>query len=118
MANQREPICAVYILANPSRSIYVGATQNLERRMLEHKSKHFADSHTAKYGIDRLVWWQPCQNWAEARDHELKLKNMHRDGKVSMVNQNNPKWQDLSYALFGWSSSRFKRQVTERVSRD
>ena len=111
MSQPKPPICAVYILANPSRSIYVGATQDLERRILEHKTKHFADSHSAKYGISRLVWWNQCEDWSEARSFELKLKNMHREQKVAMISANNPKWQDLSYALFGWSSSRFKRQV-------
>lgn len=106
--NQKSPISAVYILASPSRSIYVGATTDLERRILEHKTKHFADSHSAKYGIDRLVWWQACQDWSEAHARELKLKNMHRDTKVALITERNPKWQDLSYALFGWSSSRFK----------
>lgn len=105
---QKPPICAVYILSSPSRSIYVGATQDLERRVLEHKTKHFADSHSAKYNIDRLVWWQPCENWADAHTLELKLKNMHRDRKVAMIGEMNPRWQDLSYRLFGWSSSRLK----------
>jgi putative endonuclease len=109
MSQSRQPICAVYILANPSRSIYVGATQDLERRMFEHKTKHFADSHSAKYGIDRLMWWKQCEDWSEARALELKLKNMHRDGKVALVNESNPRWQDLSYGLFGWSSGRFKQ---------
>lgn len=108
----KAPICATYILSNPSRSIYVGATQDLERRMEEHKTKYFDDSHSAKYGIDRLVWYQECTDWTAAHSLELKLKNMHRDGKVEIVNNSNPKWIDLSYGLFGWSSSRFKR-VTE-----
>ncbi len=109
--NQKPPICAVYIISNPSRSIYVGATQDLERRILEHKIKHFADSHSARYNIDRLVWWQQCDDWAQAHSAELKLKNMHRVQKTALIAENNPKWQDLSYALFGWSSSRFKPGV-------
>lgn len=108
MPAHKTPVCAVYILANPSRSIYVGATQDLERRIFEHKARHFTDSHSAKYGIDRLVWWQQCEDWSEARKLELKLKDMHRDGKVALIAGNNAKWQDLSYALFGWSSSRFR----------
>lgn len=108
MSDIRNNICAVYILSNPSRSIYVGATQDLECRIYEHKTKHFSDSHSAKYGIDRLVWWQQCENCTDAHALELKLKNLHRARKVEMVNQSKPKWQDLSYALFGWSSSRFK----------
>lgn len=112
MTLSRSPICAVYILASPSRSSYVGATTHLERRIFEHKTRHFADSHSAKYGIDRLVWWESCEDWSEARTLELKLKNMHRDKKVALTSVENPKWQDLSDALFGWSSSRF-RQVAK-----
>lgn len=104
----RPPICAVYIISNPSRSIYVGATQDLERRIFEHKTKHFSNSHSAKYNIDRLVWWKRCDDWTDAHALELKLKNLNRTQKTSLIAENNPKWQDLSYALFGWSSSRFK----------
>lgn len=111
MPDARSPICAVYIVANPSRSIYTGATQDLERRILEHKTKHFPNSHSAKYNTDRLVWWRPCADWPEARVLELKVKNMHRDRKIALIAEGNPRWHDLSYALFGWSSSRFRRQV-------
>lgn len=82
---------------------------DLERRILEHKTKNFADSHSAKYGIDRLVWWKQCENWADARSNELRLKNMHREAKVTLINADNPRWQALSFGLFHWSSSRFKR---------
>lgn len=106
---RKATICAVYILSSPSRSIYVGATTDLERRIFEHKTKHFTDSHSTKYGIDRLVWWELCDDWSDARSLELKLKNMRREDKAALINANNPKWQDLSYGLFGWSSSRFKQ---------
>lgn len=109
MSPSRSPICAVYILASPSRSLYVGATSDLERCIFEHKTKHFTDSHSAKYGIDRVVWWHPCEDWSEAHAQELKLKNLHRERKVSLISESNPRWQDLSYALFGWSSSRFEQ---------
>jgi putative endonuclease len=109
MSQPRDPIYAVSILAHPCRSIYAGATEDLERRVFKHKTKHPADSHSVKYGIERLVWWNRCEDWAEARTIELKLKNMHRDGKVVLVNKAEPKWQDLSYVLFAWSSGRFKR---------
>ena len=105
----KAPICATYILSNNHRSIYVGATQDLERRMEEHKTKVFEDGHTARYNIDRLVWYQECADWNEARAREVKLKNMHREGRVALVNEMNPKWVDLSLGLFGWSSNRFKR---------
>lgn len=108
---RKSPICAVYILSSPSRSVYSGATQDLERRIFEHKTKHFADSHSAKYGIDRLVWWQQCEDWSEAHSIELKLKNLYRAQKISLIAENNSKWQDLSYALFGWSSSRFRKRL-------
>lgn len=112
MTHRIDPICAVYIISNPSRSIYVGATTDLKRRIFEHKTKHFADSHSARYSIDRLVWWQECDGWADAHIIELKLKNMHRSQKIALIGENNPRWLDLSYGLFGWSSSRF-RKLTE-----
>ena len=101
-------ICAVYLLSNPSRSIYVGATRDLERRIYQHKVHFFAGSHTDKYNINRLVWFERHDDWVDARAREIEIKGWVREKKVELVQLGNPKWQDLSYGLFGWSSSRFR----------
>lgn len=105
----RQPlICAVYMLSNPSRSIYVGATRDLERRIYEHKTHFFAGSHTDKYNINRLVWFERHDDWDDAHARELEIKGWVREKKVSLIQMGNSRWLDLSYGLFGWSSSRFR----------
>lgn len=105
----RQPhICAVYMLASPSRSLYVGATVDLERRVYEHKTHFYDGAHTAKYGIDRLVWFERVEDWGFAHGRELQIKGWVRERKVGLIQVENPKWQDLSYGLFHWSSSRFR----------
>lgn len=101
-------ICAVYLLASPSRSIYVGATTDLERRVFEHKTSFYEESHTARYRIDRLVWFEKHTDWNHAHARELELKGWLREKKVHLIQVSNPKWQDLSYGMFHWSSSRFR----------
>lgn len=96
------------MLSNPSRSLYVGATVDLERRLYEHKTKFFEDSHTAKYDIDRLVWWEQHPNWNHAQRREDEIKGWLREKKVALIEEKNPRWLDLSYGLFNWSSSRFR----------
>lgn len=101
-------ICATYILSSPSRSIYVGATTDLERRVYEHKTHAYEDAHTARHRIDRLVWWQQQPDWNRAHEREIELKGWLREKKVALIQVQNPKWIDLSYGLFHWSSSRFQ----------
>lgn len=101
-------ICAVYLLASPSRSLYVGATINLERRVYEHKTHFFAGSHTDKYNINPLVWFERHEDWDGAHDRELEIKGWIREKKVALFQMENPRWLDLSYGMFGWSSSRFR----------
>ena len=105
----RQPhICATYMLSNPSRSLYIGVTTDLERRIYEHKTRFFDDGHTARYGIDRLVWWEQHQNWHHAHSREDEIKGWLREKKVALIQVENPRWLDLSYGLFHWSSSRFR----------
>ncbi len=105
----RQPnICAVYLLSNPSRSLYVGASTDLERRLFEHKTHFFAGSHTDKYNINRLVWFECHPDWDQAHARELMIKGWVREKKIALIQAENPRWLDLSYGLFGWSSSRFR----------
>ena len=101
-------ICAVYILSSPSRSIYVGATTDLERRVFEHKTQAYVGSHTSRYKIDRLVWYESHHDWDHAHARELEIKGWTREKKIRLFQSQNPRWLDLSYGVFRWSSSRFR----------
>ncbi|HEV2127437.1 MAG TPA: GIY-YIG nuclease family protein [Thermomicrobiales bacterium] len=89
----------VYIAASPSRTIYIGVTNNLERRMYEHKRKLFK-GFTAKYGVDRLVHMEEFANIDDAIAREKELKGWRRARKVALIEEENPRWYDLSHSWF------------------
>lgn len=89
----------VYILASPSRTLYIGVTNDLERRMHEHKRKRYP-GFTARYGVDRLVHAETFAHIHDAIGREKELKAWRRAKKVALVEENNPRWVDLSRDWF------------------
>lgn len=90
----------VYILASRSRTLYTGVTNNLERRILEHKRKLFR-GFTGRYRIERLVYFE---TWGEIRaaiQREKQIKGWLRAKKVALIQSMNPGWSDLSEDWFG-----------------
>jgi putative endonuclease len=85
----------VYILASKTRVIYVGVTNNLERRVLQHKQKTHA-GFTSKYNVNTLVYYEAFGDIHSAIRQEKKLKNMHRDSKIALIEAINPTWKDLA----------------------
>ena len=86
----------VYIVTNRPRGVlYTGVTNNLERRMAEHKS-HQVPGFTDRYNLDRLVWCDVGGDIAGAISLEKKIKNRPRAWKVALIESVNPKWVDLS----------------------
>jgi putative endonuclease len=70
----------------------------LARRIWEHKNKLVPGS-TAKYGVDRLVWYEVYDNHAAALRREKQIKEWKRDWKVNVIERDNPHWEDLSPGL-------------------
>jgi putative endonuclease len=68
----------VYILTNNSRTLYIGVTNDLRRRMYEHKNK-LCDGFTKKYNLDKLVFFEVYNEVASAIQREKQLKNWHRN---------------------------------------
>jgi len=85
----------VYILASPTKTLYVGITNDLERRLQEHKQKLVA-GFTARHNVDRLVYFCEFNDPREAIEYEKKLKGWLRKRKIALVEQENPKWLDLA----------------------
>ena len=85
----------VYILASKSRVLYIGVTNDLERRVFEHKQK-LIKGFTAKYNVDRLVYYELFENIRDAIAREKQIKGWLRDRKVAMIEAMNPRWRDLS----------------------
>jgi putative endonuclease len=85
----------VYLMSSPSRTLYAGVTNDLERRVREHKNGAF-DSFTKRYRINRLVYFQETNDIAAAIAAEKQLKGMSRSKKIALIENENPEWQDLS----------------------
>jgi len=90
-----DPTFAVYIVASRSRTLYIGVTNNLRRRILQHKSKRIP-GFTSRYNCDRLVWFANFQYIDQAVATEKKLKGWLRARKIALIEENNSTWQDLS----------------------
>jgi len=85
----------VYLLASRRYgTLYVGVTSDLLRRVYEHKSKA-VPGFTAKYGVDRLVWFECHDDPSSAITREKEIKKWRRDWKISLIEGDNPDWLDL-----------------------
>ena len=82
-------------MASHSHNLYVGVTNNLGRRVREHKSREF-ECFTERYNIDRLVWYGEYQDIRRAINREKQLKGWVRKKKIALIERLNPTWQDLS----------------------
>jgi putative endonuclease len=85
----------VYILASPSRTLHIGVTNDLERRVWEHKQK-VIPGFTRQYGVDRLVYAEPYPYINDAIAREKQLQNWRRSKKIALIEAENPRWFDLS----------------------
>ncbi|MGZ5032248.1 MAG: GIY-YIG nuclease family protein [Usitatibacter sp.] len=89
----------VYILTNrPYGTLYVGVTNDLVRRVWEHKGK-FVAGFSKEHGLDRLVWYEIHATAYEAITREKVIKKWHRDWKVNLIQAMNPGWDDLFAAI-------------------
>ena len=86
----------VYMMANYTNSVlYIGVTNNLIRRVAEHKA-HINEGFTDKYNCKKLVYFEEFDSIEEAIEREKQLKNWKREWKNSLVNEQNPDWNDRS----------------------
>ena len=89
----------VYLLANkPHRTLYIGSTSDLVRRVWEHKVKAVS-GFSAKYGVDRLVWFERYETLEPAMQRERRIKGWRRSWKIRLIEKNNPHWVDLYRGL-------------------
>lgn len=85
----------VYIVASESGTLYTGVTNNLERRMWEHK-EGLVEGFTKKYGCYKLLYAEEFQDVKEAITREKQIKNWRREKKENIIRMNNPGWRDIS----------------------
>jgi len=91
----REHHYYVYIVASRSRTLYIGITNNLERRIEEHRTGAFP-GFTSAYRCHRLIWFEQYVTVTRAINREKQLKNWSRVKKIALIEQGNPAWTDLS----------------------
>ena len=85
----------VYIMTNRSKTIYTGVTNNLERRVHEHKHK-LVRGFTKKYNITKLVYYDVSSDVLAAIEREKEIKGWLRRKKIALIESVNPDWRDLS----------------------
>ena len=86
----------VYILATRKDGpLYVGMTNDLHRRIFEHKS-HAIRGFTWRYNVDRLVYWETFETPDAAIKREKQVKRWRRAWKVALIERENPDWRDLA----------------------
>ena len=85
----------VYIMTNQSRTLYVGLTNNIRRRVREHKDG-LIEGFTHRYNIDTLVYVESFGDVDSAIAREKQIKRWGREKKLRLINQENPDWRDLS----------------------
>ena len=88
----------VYIMTSPSGTLYTGMTNDLKRRVYQHKHK-LIPGFTAKYNVTRLVHYEETSDVKSAIAREKQIKGWVRRKKIALIESENPKWQDLSE---GW----------------
>jgi putative endonuclease len=85
----------VYIMTNQSGTLYTGVTNDLQRRVYEHKHK-LVPGFTQRYNITRLVYFEETSDVKSAIAREKQIKGWLRAKKLELINAVNPNWRDLS----------------------
>jgi putative endonuclease len=90
----------VYIMTNRSRTLYIGVTNDLERRVNERRYM-VKDGFSGRYLTDRLVYYESTGDVTSAIAREKQLKGWLRSRKIALIESMNPEWNDLGAELFG-----------------
>ena len=85
----------VYIMASRSRVLYTGMTNNLDRRVYEHKHK-LCRGFTARYNVTQLVYYESARDVHGIIQREKEIKKWRREKKIKLIETMNPEWKDLS----------------------
>jgi putative endonuclease len=90
----------VYILSSRAKRLYIGVTNDLERRVLQHKRRE-VEGFTSRYNINQLVYYEETDDVQAAISREKQLKGWMRIRKIQLVMDENPEWVDLADDWYG-----------------
>ena len=83
-------------------TVYVGSTSDLKVRIYQHKNKEYPNAFTARYNIDKLVYFEHFPFIEEAISREQQIKSWRRAKKDKLINEFNPEWKDLYPEIEKW----------------
>ena len=86
----------VYIVSNKAHTLYTGITNDLPKRIQQHKDRTYCNAFTARYTFNRLVYYEPAADQQSAAIRERRIKNWPRAKRVALIESMNPNWEDLS----------------------
>lgn len=86
---------SVYVMSSRSGTLYIGITNNIYRRALEHK-RGDVEGFASKYGCNRLVYYEGFDDVHKAIGREKQLKGWTRARKIALIESKNPRWEDLA----------------------
>jgi len=90
----------VYIITNKKEGIlYIGQSGKLKKRIYQHKTKAHPTTFSAKYNLNKLVYFENFETKNEAVKREKQLKKWNRAWKIRLIEESNPKWKDLYKTL-------------------
>jgi putative endonuclease len=104
----------VYIMSGRTRTLYIGVTNDLERRIYEHRNKS-VPGFTSEYRVDRLIYFEELADIRDAIEREKQIKSWRREKKVALIKSLNPRWRDLS---IGWQLNEGAGAQTESLRVD
>ncbi|MCB2211181.1 GIY-YIG nuclease family protein [bacterium] len=88
----------MYIMSSSSGATYIGMTNNLMRRVQEHRDEG-EDGYCGKWFIDKLVYFETYSSPMEAITREKQIKKWVRKKKLALISESNPKWEDITHLL-------------------
>jgi putative endonuclease len=92
----------IYIITNKNNTtLYIGVTLNLIQRIEEHKQKRYQNSFSARYNLEKLVYYETFQMIGDAIGREKQLKGGSRAAKIKLIESINPNWNDLYEEIIG-----------------
>jgi putative endonuclease len=86
----------LYILSSDTRALYVGVTNNLQRRLAEHRESYDPESYSSRHATNRLVYFEMTVDVRSAIRREKRLKRLSRQRKLLLIEKDNPGWADLA----------------------
>jgi len=89
----------VYIMNSPTGTLYTGMTNDLKRRVYQHKNK-LIEGFTSKYNVIRLAYFEETNDVKAAIAREKEIKGWRRSKKLDLIKSLNPKWKDLAEGWF------------------